>query len=132
MGISLDQHPVWRETVRLLFGLLVLVVSSPSWCADKLPLKRGIFVDANVKCSERSNATVTSFWGDELNSSQVRGTIRSVVKRGKSYTVVLDTEEIRNGNRSRETWNVTIPSPTRMKIDNQFGSWTQRWCSKAM
>lgn len=64
-----------------------ICISSAAWGADKLPLKRGIFVDADVKCNERSNATATSFWGNELNTARSRGNIRSVRKQGKTFTV---------------------------------------------
>lgn len=99
--------------------------------ADKLPLKRGIFVDTNVKCSERSNATVVSFWGDQLNTSRTVGHISKVVKKGKSYTVDLDIEHM-DGGREQTTWSLVIKNSKTMKITNNFGSWDQRWCSDQM
>ena len=76
---------------------LALCVPTAGLAADLLPLKRGIFVDTDVKCSERSNATVVSFWGDELNTAKTIGKIRKVVKKGKSYTVDLDIDHMDGG-----------------------------------
>ena len=57
------------------FILVGAIVFSPlvAWGADKLPLKRGIFVETSVGCSERSNTTVVSFWGEELNTARKLG-----------------------------------------------------------
>lgn len=111
--------------------ILSLCLPTAAWAADKLPLKRGIFVDTSVKCSERSNATVLGFWGDELNTARSVGKIRKVVKKGKTYTVELDIEHM-DGGKEKATWLLVIKNAKAMKINNGFGSWEQRWCSDQM
>lgn len=111
--------------------ILAMCLPAAGLAADKLPLKRGIFVDTSVKCSERSNATVVSFWGGELNTSKTVGTIRKVSKKGKTYTVDLDIEEM-GGASERTTWKLVIANPKSFKLTNSFGTWEQRWCSAKM
>lgn len=110
---------------------MALSLPGAGMAADKLPLKRGIFVDTKVKCSERSNATVVSFWGDQLNTARTVGHIRKAVKKGKSYTVDLDIEHM-DGGRAQVTWSLVIKNSKTMKITNSFGSWDNRWCSDQM
>ncbi|MBX9458072.1 MAG: hypothetical protein KL863_19740 [Rhizobium sp.] len=111
--------------------IIALCLPAASLAADKLPLKRGIFVDTDVKCAERSNATVVSFWGDQLNTARTIGTISRVVKKGKSYTVDLDIEHM-DGGKVKTTWSLVIRNPRTLKVTNSFGSWNHRWCSDQM
>lgn len=115
--------------IALLFASLCF--SSAALAADKLPLKRGIFVETSVKCSERSNGTVVSFWGDELNTAQAVGKIRKVAKKGKIYTVHLDVEHVQGG---REKWvsTLVISNPKAFTITSDFRSSSHRWCSSTM
>ena len=78
----------------------MLCLPIPSWSADKLPLKRGIFVDEGVKCSERSNATVLAFTGDHLSAARMWGNITSVSREGKRYKLQIDAEFM-SGERER-------------------------------
>jgi len=111
--------------------ILALGLPSLAFATDPLPLKRGVFVDSSVKCSERSNATAVSFWGDELNSAKAVGRIRKVAKNGQSYTVDLEIEHM-DGSKEKSIWSLTIRHPESMTITNDFGSWNHRWCSDRM
>ena len=84
-----------------------------------------------MKCSERSSATVVSFWGDELNTARTIGKIGKVAKQGKTYTVHLDMEHM-DGGKEKEVWTLVISNPTTFSITNDFGSWNNRWCSPKM
>lgn len=117
--------------MKVAMMILALCLPATSLAADKLPLKRGIFVDTSVKCSERSNATVVSFWGDELNTARTVGKIRKVVNKGKSYTVELDLEHM-DGGKEKSTWRLVIRNPKTLRVTNTFGSWDHRWCSEQM
>jgi hypothetical protein len=120
-----------RVDMRLIIFLFILCLPALSWGADKLPLKRGIFVDSTVKCSERSNVSVIAFWGDQLNVSKVEGNIVSVSRKGKRYKVLIDTETI-EGTRGRENWTVTIKSRTHMVVTTPFATSTYLWCAEKM
>jgi hypothetical protein len=118
-----------RTAVATIAMLILLPVAALA--ADKLPLKRGIFVDTSVKCSERSNATAMGFWGDELNTARSVGKIRKVVRKGKSFTVNLDIEEM-GGSKEKATWSLAIKNSKTFTLTNEFGSWDHRWCADRM
>jgi hypothetical protein len=63
-----------------LAAALLLTVAAPKLASGKdlLPLERGIFVDTDVPCNQRSNASVVSYWGDALNTSPVECKIKKL------------------------------------------------------
>jgi hypothetical protein len=117
--------------MKVALTILAICLPAAAAAADKLPLKRGIFVETSVQCSERSNATVVSFWGDELNTAKAVGKIHRVTKKGKSYAVDLEIEHM-DGSKEKSTWSLVIRNSKSLKITNNFGSWDHRWCSDRM
>lgn len=107
----------------------ILGLGLPAWASDALPLRRGIFVDAAVPCAERSNATVTSFWGDSLNTARTACRIERLDRRGSDYRFGC-----------RRPWaygsqHLTVESPTAFvqhHPDYGTGRTRYRWCAAAM
>lgn len=98
---------------------------------DLLPLKRGIFVEKSITCSKRSNATVISYWGNELNSSRTVGTIVKVESDGKDYTVTLDMN-VMGEEYGEEIWNISIKNFQEIKIVGPGRDTEYKWCSEEM
>lgn len=115
---------------RSSFAILALgLLASPAHARDALPLKRGIYVEASVPCAERSNATVTSFWGDRLNTARTECVIQHVTVAGSDHRFTC-----------RKPWNfgpqrMQITAPTAFtEIHPRYGSGrtAYRWCADAM
>ena len=116
--------------MRILYGLLICLPSIAS-AADLLPLKRGIFVEAKVTCSNRSNVNSMAYFGDMLNISHVEGKIQTVERTGKTYTVRLNLSHD-TGETEQVTWTIAIPHPKKMTIKDSFGTTAYRWCANKM
>jgi len=102
---------------------------------SQLPLRHGIYVEANTVCSDASNATRVSFWGDQLNSAHVVGHIREVPEHDGSFVVTRDLEgdSGMGGNlRERVKDEITIDGPGEFSIENENGVWDYRWCAGSM
>lgn len=115
------------------FSLCVTVLSAMSAttaiAADMLPLKQGIYVDKRVDCSEFSNASMMSFWGDQLNVAQVIGHIVQVSKSGNEYRLKISGEPVNGDGPAQEVeWTVTVYSKKEMKVQSEFGVDRYRWC----
>jgi hypothetical protein len=68
---------------------LFLLAGTAAAAADMLPLKHGIYVDANVACKGASNADTMSYWGKDngLNVSRIGCRIVRLSKNGSTYTL---------------------------------------------
>lgn len=116
--------------MRILCSFLICLPSFAS-AADLLPLKRGIFVESKVTCSDRSNVNSMAYFGDMLNISHVEGKIQAVEKSGKTYTVRLDLKNDA-GETEQATWTIAIASPKKMTIKDAYGTTAYRWCANKM
>ncbi len=112
-------------------SLVFLLLSDIAVAADLLPLSHGIFVESSVACTSASNATALSYWGDELNSSKVIGTIVKVKKSGESYQVTLDLN-IQGESGGKEDWTIVIKDPRHMRVTSAYGTSSYRWCFSQM
>ena len=109
-----------------------------------LPLKHGIFVDAEIPCKEFGHAYLTqlhvankygmSFWGDSVNDAFTIGKIIKVNHDGNTYKVKLDTETNSPMGDFKGVIDQTfaIASPTQLRTDRGYGQTTFRWCYNAI
>jgi hypothetical protein len=120
----------------LLAAVLLFTVAAPALASGKdlLPLERGIFVDADVPCNQRSNASVVSYWGNALNTSPVECKIKKLKVDGISYSFTGDCTEIRSDEKFKQPHQLTIKS----KREFSLKAWdsdemtSYRWCAPKM
>lgn len=139
MGIrTMKMHRI--SNVRMLvatifMGAVLSVPVQPASAKDMLPLRRGIFVNTQVTCSNASNAYILSYWGDKLNSSRVVGHIKRVAKKKGGFVVTLALEGdggMGSNQRSTENWTISARSKTEFQVITPRGTNRFRWCSSKM
>ena len=117
---------------RLASCATVLIFAAQGcFAADLLPLKRGIFVEKPVGCENRSNATVISYWGNELNSNRVIGEIIKIERNGQKYEVTLEMNSMGEPS-GKELWTLLIDNPKEMSVTAPGRGATYVWCSSQM
>lgn len=109
------------------------VTTLPYTAAAKylLPLAQGIFVDKRVKCTASDNSNTLSFWGNELNSTHVIGTIKKVIRQKQAFVVTLyqeGDEGMGGGLQATVNWTLFVRSPKEFSL----GTDTYRWCFARM
>ena len=110
---------------------VLMMATGPAVGADLLPLSHGIFIESSVGCSNASNATALSFWGDELNSARVIGTIMDVSQKGNVYEVRLDMNS-QGQPAGKEDWQIVIDDPNSMTVTSPYGTQHYNWCFNEM
>ena len=122
--------------------VVAAALSLPAEAKDLLPLKQGIFVDAEIPCTEFGRAYLTElhvankyamgFWGDSVNDAFTIGKIIKVKRDGQTYKVALDSKtDSPMGNFTGVIdQTFVISSPTRLRTDRGYGQATFRWCYK--
>ncbi|AQU82923.1 MULTISPECIES: hypothetical protein [unclassified Halomonas] len=119
-------------------GLVFVAITSTNLAAEEratLPLLHGIYVEAGTSCTNVTNSTSVSFWGDALNSSHIEGHIADVALQDGVYTVTLDLEStsgMGGGVSERVLWGITTSNPGELSIDNGFNVASYRWCAASM
>lgn len=116
--------------MRIAGILIVAGLATPALSADKLPLKRGMFVREGVSCQEPPNADAMSFGGNDLSTAHVEGKIVRVQRNGENYIVTqrVDGDSGMGGNmRGSFKMNLQIHGPTRFTVQGS-GAGTYRYC----
>jgi hypothetical protein len=89
--------------------------------ADKIPLKRGIYVLEGVPCKDADTASTLNFNGNGFNSAHVGATIINIRNNGNIYHITQKFEGLGGvGGEGTYTgqWTVTIKSRTSFSISD--------------
>ncbi|MGH8085095.1 MAG: hypothetical protein ACREPV_07445 [Lysobacter sp.] len=101
--------------------------SATTATVDRLPLKPGYFVAADVPCGEASNATVMLHDGDGINSSREACHFTRIEQTGPNTYTAAETCTVIGGmggsGPEPSEVDYTIESPTAFSADNRTYDW---------
>src|SRR5665213_3058034 len=119
-----------NATLTLAFSILALTSFSARE-AERLPLRRGHYVDVNSGCFTAASATGTWFGGGYVIQAPHASCELKTVKRlgPHDYSVLMRCYE--NGDRAMpfaRNDHVKIVSHTEYELENAFSKFRSRWC----
>lgn len=120
---------------RIAFAAAALSASTGAAAADLLPLARGTYVREDVPCRRASNATTLSYRGGRngLNIQRQICTIRRMTRRGATYSLGRNCEDIRDDTFFSDRVTVTIRDRRSFILHTPFtppGGTRFRYCGR--
>jgi hypothetical protein len=121
-----------NTTLTLALSILALTSSSTRE-SERLPLRRGHYVDVNSGCFTAASAAKTWFGGGYvIQAPHASCELKTVKRLGlHDYTVSMRCYE--NGDRAMpfaRNDHVKIVSHTEYELENAFGKFRSRWCPR--
>jgi hypothetical protein len=106
----------------------LLARSEAAPATHKLPLHDGFYLTADVPCGEAYTAAMLQMMGDRFESGHDLCTIKSVTRRGNSFTVTDACQETSMGRKSFGKLTMVIPDDHTVVFGTKDQSTSYRYC----
>lgn len=115
------------KTIKLTMLIMAFSAISSAQAEGLLPIKQGVYVDANVPCKGAPMADVQGYYGKTMSYGQGSCTLLSVSQLNGGYKVKANCQ---NPDGSREKWAgvFTVESEIHIKMDGV----SKRWCASKL
>ena len=117
----------------VLSAVLVLCSTVGVFADGVLPLDKGVYVDAAVKCEDAGNVDSMIYAGETFHSSQMFETMKVLGHKGDVYQIRISLKDIIvNKLIGTFHWTAVIPDNKTVTLTTQYSTTTYRWCDIKM